>query len=88
MHVPEQQLPVYFNPFQSGTTDRAVARPASGATPARPTSQQAMGAAVRSELWAATPASSSIVSISSAEGGSVPISPQNASIHSSRVMAP
>ena len=48
---------------------------------ARPTSQQAIGAAIRSEECAASPASSRSVANSSSVGGSTPSSAANFSIH-------
>jgi ribosome-associated protein len=60
-----------------------VARAAAGEVPAWPASQHAIGAAVRSEAWAATAASSSNVAIVSASGTSVPSSSANEAIHPS-----
>ena len=52
-----------------------------------PPTQQATGAAIRSEECAATAARSSTCLISSAVGGSAPISAAKASIHSRAFIA-
>lgn len=52
---------------------------------ARPISQQAIGAAVRSEAWAATPAMSSRLVMVASSGGSTPSAEANEAIHSEAV---
>ena len=45
----------YLDGVETDQTSRAMARASAGERPARPTSQHATGAAVRSDAWAATP---------------------------------
>jgi len=52
-----------------------------GATPALPANQHDSGAAVRSEAWAASPASWSSISTSASDSGSTPSSAAYRSIH-------
>ncbi len=68
-------------------TRSAAARNSSIEAPARPATQQASGAAGRSEECAAVPASASSFSACSGVGGSTPSSRANAAIHSSLVTA-
>lgn len=65
-----------------GSTRRASGRASAGGTPALPRSQQAIGAAVRADAWAATPAISSRASTSSSVGGSAPSAAANEDSHS------
>ncbi|MEY2589354.1 MAG: hypothetical protein QOJ67_1338 [Acidimicrobiaceae bacterium] len=64
---------------------RASANASEGWSPAVAAIQQVIGAAVRSDMCAATPPSSSSDSISASAGGATPAAAANASSHSSRV---
>ena len=66
-------------------SDSASANASAGDIPAAAAIQHVIGAAVRSEAWAATPASCNNVSISAGLGAGAPAAAAKAATHSSVV---